>query len=170
MINIHHYSERDAGEVGKLIADTYREFNLSFASLEDQALMLGPFQYAYSSDKTHQAAIAEVLKSPVFFVAESNNVIVGVLRGRKARLASLFVRNVYHHQGIGRQLVESFESEMRKKNIAVIRVAATLYAVPFYSKLGYKKSTGVRNSWSFDGYGLPYQPMKKTQKTISESA
>jgi hypothetical protein len=36
-----------------------------------------------------------------------------------------------------------------------------LFAVPFYSKLGYQKSTGVRISWSFDGYGLPVQPMKK---------
>ncbi len=45
--------------------------------------------------------------------------------------------------------------------VSVIRVAATLYAVPYYSKLGYKKSTDVRTSWSFNGYGLPIQPMKK---------
>ena len=38
---------------------------------------------------------------------------------------------------------------------------STLYAVPFYTKLGYKKTTGVRAAWSFEGTGLLYQPMKK---------
>ena len=37
----------------------------------------------------------------------------------------------------------------------------TLYAVPFYEAMGYKKTTGIRNCWSFDGRGLKYQPMKK---------
>jgi len=43
----------------------------------------------------------------------------------------------------------------------VIRVSSSMYAVPFYLKMGYKKSTGVRKSWSFDGYGFPIQPMRK---------
>jgi predicted N-acetyltransferase YhbS len=162
MITIRNYEESDSEEVGRLIADTYAEFNLSFASPEDQALMLGPFRHAYSSEKTHQIAIAEVLMSPSFFVAENGPEIVGILRGRQERLASLFVRKDFHNQGIGQKLVETFESKMWAQNVTVIRVAATLYAVPFYSKLGYKKSTGQRTSWSFDGYGLPYQPMKKT--------
>jgi predicted N-acetyltransferase YhbS len=161
MITIRNYDESDSEEVGRLIADTYTEFNLSFASLENQALMLGPFRHAYASAKEHQLAIAEVLRSPIFFVAENNNEIVGILRGRKERLASLFVRKNFHHQGIGRQLVETFEAEMWAQSVPVIRVAATLYAVPFYSKLGYKKSTGQRTSWSFDGYGITIQPMKK---------
>jgi len=162
MITIRNYTKYDAEEVGRLIADTYAEFNLSFASPKDQVLMLGPFRHAYSSDSAHRAAIFKILQSPVFFVAENNKEIVGILRGRKERLASLFVRKDFHHQGIGRQLVRTFESEMRAQSVPVIRVAATLYAVPFYSKLGYKRSTGQRTSWSFDGYGLPYQPMKKT--------
>jgi hypothetical protein len=36
-----------------------------------------------------------------------------------------------------------------------------LYAVPFYQKLGYKKSTGVRAGWSFAGQDFKWQPMKK---------
>ncbi len=43
----------------------------------------------------------------------------------------------------------------------MIRVAATLYAVPFYAALGYHRTTGVRNGRSFEGTGLRYQPMKK---------
>jgi hypothetical protein len=45
--------------------------------------------------------------------------------------------------------------------VQVVRVAATLYAVEFYTGLGYKKSTGVRPAWSFGGQGLKIQPMKK---------
>jgi GNAT superfamily N-acetyltransferase len=168
MLIIRDYIECDAPEVGRLIADTYREFNLSFAPSEDQSLMLGPFRDAWSEDPRLQAAIAQILESPIFFVAETNkktnNQIVGVLRGREERLASLFVHKNHHHQGIGRQLVQRFEQEMRAQHITTIRVAATLYAVPFYTKLGYKKSTGLRQSWSFDGYGLPVQPMKKVLK------
>jgi len=161
MISIRNYTEKDAEEVGRLIADTYSEFNLSFASPEDRNLMLGPFHYARSSNETHRKAIIEILRSPMFYVAESNGKIAGILRGRKERLASLFVYKDFHHQGIGRNLVNHFEIESVKQGISVIRLAATLYAIPFYLKLGYRKSSGLRNSWSFEGHGFPYQPMKK---------
>ena len=158
---IRNYSARDTIEVGQLIADTYREFNLSFASPKNQDLMLGPFRYAHSTDAHHKTAIADILKAPIILVAEKENLIVGVLRGREERLASLFVCKEFHNQGIGQKLVEAFENEMLAQSIFVIRVAATLYALPFYLKLGYRKSTGIRKSWSFEGYGLPIQPMKK---------
>jgi hypothetical protein len=31
--------------------------------------------------------------------------------------------------------------------------------------MGYKKTTGVRPGWSFEGLGLVYQPMKKIMDT-----
>ena len=95
------------------------------------------------------------------FVAEDDGEIVGVLRGKPDKLQSLFVRKDHHRQGIGRKLVETFEQASIQQGTAAIRVAATLYAVPFYQKLGYKKTTGVRPGWSFEGSGLVYQPMKK---------
>jgi hypothetical protein len=61
-------------------------------------------------------------------------------------------------------LVERFEQESRQQEVTVIRVASTLYAVPFYLRMGYKRSTGVRSGWSFEGSGLKYQPMKKSLK------
>ncbi|MCJ7735498.1 MAG: GNAT family N-acetyltransferase [Anaerolineales bacterium] len=67
----------------------------------------------------------------------------------------------HHGRGIGRLLVIHFEEEIRARGRKLIRVAARMVAVPFYLRLGYKKSTGVRTGWSFNGYGLPIQPMKK---------
>ena len=102
-----------------------------------------------------------MIRAPLVFVGEEDGEIVGVLRGRKERLASLFVRGDHHRRGIGRRLVAQFEQESVRQEVRVIRVAATLYAIPFYTALGYRKTTGLRNGWSFEGAGLQYQPMKK---------
>lgn len=166
MITICDYQERDATRVGCLIAVTYSEFNLAFASPEQLAAFLGPFRHAESTDPSHRKAIAWVIRSEMVFVAEDESTIVGVLRGRKDRLASLFVRRDYHRRGIGRQLVERFEEECRQRGSTVIRVASTVYAVPFYLAMGYKRSTSLRSGWSFEGRGLQVQPMRKALRTI----
>jgi len=161
MITIRPYREDDAEWVGRLIADTYSKFNLSFASPEERALLLGPFHHARSPDKAHREAIAQVIRAAMVFVADDDGEIVGVLRGRRDKLQSLFVSGDHHRQGIGRRLVERFEGECAQQGATAIRVAATLYAVPFYLNVGYKRTTGVRTGRSFEGTGLKYQPMKK---------
>jgi len=162
MIIIRNYSEdTDAQPVGVLIAETYRKYNLDFASPEEQQKLLGPFRHAGSSDPVHQQVIAHTLRAEMIFVAENEGQIVGVLRCKPERLQSLFVREDHHRQGIGRRLVERCEQDCASRGSRVIRLAATLYAVPFYEAMGYKKTTGIRNCWSFEGRGLKYQPMKK---------
>lgn len=161
MITIRPYRETDAGGAGRLIADTYGEFNLAFASPEQRDQLLGPFRYSRSPEEAHQSAIARTIRSETVLVAEHGGEIVGILRGRRGRLASLFVRGDHHRQGIGRRLVERFEQESAAQGVSTIKVASTLYAVPFYLRMGYKRTTGVRSGWSFEGTGLVYQPMKK---------
>jgi len=169
MITIRHYRESDAESVGRLIANTFSQFNLSYASPKDKDLLLGPFRYARSQEKSHQKAIARVIRASMVFVAQDDKEIIGVLRGRKDKLQSLFVRGDYHRQGIGRKLVECFEQECLGQKSTVIRVQATLYAVPFYLKMGYKKSTGVRSARIFEGAGFKYQPMKKIFQSNREA-
>ncbi len=161
-LTIRPYGESDAAGVGILIADTYSAFNLAFLPPDERRPFLGPFQHARSPEPTHQAALRAVIGAPLVYVAEDAGEIVGVLRGRRERLASLFVRGDRHRQGIGRRLVACFEEESVRQGVRLIRVAATLYATPFYLALGYKKSTGRRSGWSFDGHGLEVQPMRKT--------
>lgn len=153
-----------------LIADTYSEFNLSELTTKQQETMLGPFLYARSSEPSHQKAIAEAIHAPTVLVAEMSGQIVGVLRGGRTDemgrtvLQSLFVSGNYHRQGIGRKLVERFEKEYIARGVTVFKLLATLHAVPFYLAMGYRKSTGVRFIHSFEGQGLPSQPMKKVVK------
>ncbi len=158
---IRSYRDSDAERVGQLIADTYSRYNLSFASGDELGKLLGPFRHAWSDEPAHRAAVAQVIRAPTVLVAEEDGEIVGVLRGRKERLASLFVRGDRHRQGIGRRLVEAFEQASITEGVTVIRLASTLYAIPFYTALGYRRTTGIRNGWSFEGTGLRYQPMKK---------
>ena len=168
MTSIRRYRAGDAAAVGRLIADTYRAYNLGFASLDQQARLLGPFAFAGSADPDRGADIARAISAPLVLVAEADGVLVGVLRGgrrdrpQRAVLQSLFVDGARHRTGIGRRLVERFEKACREDGVAEVKVAATVYAVPFYQALGYRRSTGVRTMGSFQGRGLPYQPMKKS--------
>jgi GNAT superfamily N-acetyltransferase len=167
MITIRRYKESDARRVGRLIADTYSEFNLSEFTTEQQKRLLGPFYYARSSEPAHRKAIAEALRAPTVLVAEMKGQIVGVLRGGRVDgkgrtvLQSLFVSGKHHRHGIGRKLVERFEQEYVRRRVRVFKLLATLHAVPFYLAMGYRRSTGVRAIDSFEGQGLPSQPMKK---------
>lgn len=158
---IRDYRQEDAVAVGLLIKNAYSKYNLDYLKPDDLPAFLGPFFYAGDGIPAHQQAIHSMIRSQFVYLAEVEGRIAGVLRGRMDRLGSLFVDGAYHRQGIGRCLVEHFEREVRDHHGTVIRVASSLYAVPFYLKMGYKRSTGVRKSWSFQGHGFPIQPMKK---------
>jgi predicted N-acetyltransferase YhbS len=167
MATIRAYRQADAGAVGRLIARTYGEFNLGFAAPDQRADLLGPFQFAASAGPAHRAAIAAAIAAPLVLVAEDDGAIVGVLRGGRVDeqgrvvLQSLFVDGGRQRRGIGRGLVDRFERTCRARGHRRVKVAATEYAVPFYEALGYRRSTGRRVGSSFQGRGLPYQPMKK---------
>lgn len=171
MLTIRRYLESDAHAVGVLIADTYSEFNLFEVTSKHQDAMLGPFLHARSSEPSHQKDIADAIRAPSVWVAEADGAIVGVLRGGRVDklgrtvLQSLFVSGTHHYQGIGRKLVERFEKEYVSRGVTVFKLLATIHAVPFYLEMGYRKSTGLRSIHSFDGVGLPSQPMKKVIKT-----
>jgi len=165
MLQIRNYlEESDASAVGRLIADTLSELNQTFAPTEEREHDWGPFLHARSLESEHQAEIARLIRAEMVYVAEDEGEIVGVLRGKKepvGRLLSLYVRGGYRWHGIGRKLVERFEQDCLWERVRQVKLAAKPYAVPFYLKLGYKRSTGVRTGFSFEGRGLVYQPMKK---------
>jgi GNAT superfamily N-acetyltransferase len=149
MAVIRRYRNSDASQLALLIRDTYRDFNLDFLDPEEQAPFLGPSQYADSTLPEHRQAIEAVIYSDIVLVAEEVGQIIGVLRGRMNRLGSLFVRADYHHQGVATSLVRTFEDQVEGEGSKLIRVASTLYAFPFYLKLGYKKSPPLPGAAGF---------------------
>ena len=160
-IQVRSYQDADCAAVGNLIAATYSRYNLGFAPEDQQAKLLGPFQHARSEQPAHQAEIARAILAPTVLVAVAGDEVVGVLRGRPGRLHSLFVREDYHRQGVGRLLMRRFEAESAAHGVTQITLASSLYAVPFYRAIGYTRSTGLRSMKSFGTPGLLVQPMKK---------
>jgi len=161
-IQIRPFRIADAVEIGRLIADTFREFNLAYASPAEQEKLLGPFRHARSRSAERQAEIERLIRAPWVLVAVEDGKILGVLRGSPGRLHSLFVHMRAHRRGIGRRLMDAFERECRQAGVDRITMQSSLYAVSFYQTLGYRRSTGVRTGPCFDGEGFPYQPMKKS--------
>lgn len=161
MIEIRKYTKEDSMQIGQLILEIYRDFNLDFAKPKQQKELLGPFYYAHSNKKEHIEKIAETIQAKILLVALYRDKIVGVLRGKEDKLQSLFVDRKYHRKGIGRKLVDTFEKQVTQMGGNVIKLMSTIYAIQFYQSIGYKKTTGIRIMKTFDGSGLPYQPMKK---------
>ena len=59
MLLIRDYQEDiDAPAVGRLIADTFSEFNLTFAPTEEHDLFLGPFRFARSMELGRKVELA----------------------------------------------------------------------------------------------------------------
>jgi hypothetical protein len=82
MIKLRNYQEEtDAEPVGLLIAETYRQYNLDFASPEEQQKLLGPFRFAGSAKPSHRDEIARVLRAEMVFVAEDDGENFNLTKG-----------------------------------------------------------------------------------------
>ncbi|MBT4849731.1 GNAT family N-acetyltransferase [Candidatus Parcubacteria bacterium] len=153
MVKIRQFKKADTKDVARLISHTYAKFNKTEGSkkaIQDYIDRVDPKKNDLKNLEEN------FLNSAFIYVAVYKNKIVGMVRGRKNRGTNLFVDGTYHKMGIGRQLMQKFETSVKKIGSKEIRIRASLYAVPFYTKVGYKKTTGVRTF-----HGLKIQPMKK---------
>lgn len=151
-MKIRKYNERDLCQVALLISETFRKYNYSSheqAASDEYVKFYDPSRGTEEIRKRFDLA-------DEFLVAEVDEQIVGMLRANKNRILNLFVGSDYHKQRIGKQLIQRFEDKCRITNYAEIVLRSQLYAVPFYSSCGYKKTTGIRKK-----FGLVVQPMKK---------
>ena len=94
--------------------------------------------------------------SEISFVAIENKKVIGVIRGNRGCIFNLFVDGVFHGKGIGKILVNVFERKAKDLGASEIKIRASLYAVPFYSSRGYKKTTGIKKM-----HEIKMQPMRK---------
>ena len=152
-MKIRKYQIKDLINVSKLIQKTYAEFNNG----EGNKKAVQRYLDAYSTENSNLEFLEESYSStPIFLVAIENQQLVGMIRGNKNKIFNLFVNGSQHKKGIGKKLVDLFEKEAIKQNSNEIRIKASIYATLFYQKVGYKKTTGIRNF-----HGLQIQPMLK---------
>lgn len=154
-IRVRRFKKEDTKEVALLIRNVFKKFN-SEEYFEKSAIQ----KYLDHFD-VRKRGVEEVYKifskSTIFYVALDEEKIIGMTRGEEGRLTNLFIDGKYHKKGIGRILMNKFESEIKKMKTKEIKIRASLYATPFYEKIGYKKTTGMRNFM-----GLKVYPMKKS--------
>ena len=152
MIRVRKYRKSDLFQSASLILNTFKKFNFQ------DNLQKGSEDYIAYYDPTIN--LDDIRKrfedTSLFYVAESNSEIVGLLRAVDNRIVNLFVHEDFHRRGIGKALIQRYERECKHRGVQNIVLRSQIYAVPFYKACGYKKTTGIRYR-----FGLKIQPMKK---------
>ena len=149
-MRIRKMQPKDYVESTKLIQRVYKTMNKNEGSKKAVQSYINRFHP--SNPHFHKFG-----KIPLKLVAEDNGKIIGILRGFDNKIVSLFVDKKYHKKGVGKKLYNKAEKVI-KKNHKIIKIKSSLYAVPFYKKLGFKNTTGIR---SLKKLPIKFQPMKK---------
>ena len=107
---------------------------------------------AWSTPKKPES-YEESIRNKEFFVAEEDNAIVGfgVLNQESSEVEAVYVNPRAGGRGIGLELLRKLETRGRALGLGVLRLNASLNAVPFYERAGYvaqerskyRLSTGV---------------------------
>lgn len=142
-------------DVCRLSVKTYKEF----CAHEDTREAAQRYINHYNFNKNKNEVIRKYQSYELKFIALIEDTVVGIIAGSRDQINNLFVAGKYHHRGAGVLLYRAFEKSSIKKGSRAIKVDSSLYAIPFYKKMGFKKTTGVRSL-----FGLIYQPMKKIFK------
>jgi GNAT superfamily N-acetyltransferase len=151
-IRIRKYHKGDLAICAKLTRETYKECCFFDGPPEASKAYID----MYDIDKNFDFTREMMETSKIFFVALIDDEIVGLIRGGKERVRGLYVNSRHHRKGIGKRLLEKFEEVAYEEGSREIKIRASLYAVPFYQKQGYKKTTGIRLMEE-----VKIQPMKK---------
>ena len=153
MIRIRQYRKSDLQSGAKIVWDLWQKFLFRDCSAEGARW----WQAHLAPVKSNMDKIAQRYdEAAISLVATDQGKAIGMVMGTKDELVRLFVHHRYHGKGVGRKLMQRYEAQCLRHGAISIRVLASLYAVPFYTKNGYKKTTGIRNC-----KGMKVQPMKK---------
>ena len=125
----------DAEGVSRLIISALRETNAK----DYPEAVIARVEQSFSP-----AAVSDLLKHRLVFVAVNNDTIVGTasLDGQVVR--TVFVDPRCQGRGIGRALMAEVERVAIERDIAVLAVPSSVTAEPFYAKLGFN---AVRDSF-----------------------
>ena len=149
MIRIRKFRKSDLIDSAKLVREVFSKFNRK----EGPKKAIDEYLSYYKTTKDNIEGLQKIFfTSPIVFVAVEGTKIIGLVRGNKKKVGNLFVKGKYHGKGIGRRLMKKFEREALKLGSREIRIKASLYAVPFYQKMGYKKTTGHTNLYRIETY------------------
>lgn len=152
MIQYRKLIKKDINEVALLITGVYEKYCKDEASKN----IIDNFKSNLNPQLYDEKNLYNKIKRNIMFVASDNNKIIGVIIGDLGKINKLFVDGNYHKQGIAKKLYNLLENKNKKMKVNEIKVKSSIYALKFYQKQGFKKTTGLRNY-----YGMSNFPMKK---------
>jgi len=152
-MRIRKYRDSDLKDVARLISKTFGRFN----SGEGSKKSVKNYIDTYTPLKKNLARIKENFdKCSIFYVAVAGEKIIGIVRGREDKIVNLFVVGEYHKRGVARGLVVKFEKTAKGMGGKSIKINSSLYAIPFYEKMDYKKVGSISKL-----FGLNVQKMRR---------
>ena len=86
-----------------------------------------------------------------FFVATDGDAVVGFssLNQERGEVEAVYVAPGYVGLGVGRRLLQALENEARDAGLTSLHLSASLNAVPFYEKAGYRSQNHTRHLLPF---------------------
>ena len=125
-MTIRKLEDRDVIDVADLAMKTFEKYNGSdYYELES---ITSTLDYFDPKKNTEQELLEKFSKKPLFYVAEKEHKIIGMISGVPNRISSIFVEGSHHGNGIGRKLIEHFEIEAKNNNSKYIKLEASLFA------------------------------------------
>jgi GNAT superfamily N-acetyltransferase len=153
ILKIRKYRDSDLKDVARLISKTFGRFN----SDEGSKKSVENYIDTYTPLKKNLVRIKENFdRCAIFYVAVDGEKIIGIVRGREDKIVNLFVDGEYHKRGVARRLIVKFEKVAKDIGSKSIKINSSLYAIPFYEKMGYKKVGSASKL-----FGLNVQKMRK---------
>ena len=126
---IRRFRNRDAAAVSELIIENLRTVNIRDYSEE--------LMNTLAAYKTPKQVMESAGKSDAFVAVKRGNILgVAMLKGNK--IVNMFVQTQAQGRGIGRSLMRRIEKLAKKMRISELVVDASITAVGFYTRCGYK--------------------------------
>ena len=138
---IRRFTESDAQPVSDLIALTLRTTNIRDYSAE---YLEADISHLQPEDIQGRAAWQH------FYVIEADGQIVGCGaigpywgREDESSLFTIFVHPDFQGNGLGRQIIDTLEKDEYFLRARRVEIPASITAVPFYLKMGYRYKDGI---------------------------
>lgn len=144
---IRPFDEGDAEAVSRLI----RENLLHVNSRDYTAAVIDYMHRLFTPDYLRSLATTTDI-----FVAEQNGIVVGTVSLDGDEVRALYVAPVMHGRRVGERLLRHVEYHALLRHVHLLHLSASLTAVGFYEKMGYR-STEMEES---DLFGPAYHMTK----------
>lgn len=148
MITIRKFDNMDAIEVSNLIRKVLIEIN----SKDYPQSVIDFMCNECTSNK-----LIEISKKREFFVAVENDRILGTVTLEKNYIGSVLLHPEHQNKYISTKLMSVIENLAKKNNIKKITLQASITAIQFYKKLGYKEGRKTDSG----PYGTTFKMTKK---------